>query len=128
MKCIRVLILISVFSTNAFAQGSASGCLLSDNRVYTSYTSLLGARLYASGPSISLSPNYCSWSGPKSVNCNVCFGAINAAGLLCIGGPVLQGHQGFYTMVECSIDDYSWALSAFAAALGLIFIRKRKIT
>ncbi|RZK36804.1 MAG: hypothetical protein EOO90_26660 [Pedobacter sp.] len=122
-----VLIFVSIFSYNALAQGSASGCLLNDNRVYTSYTSLLGARLYASGPSIALSPNYCSWSGPKIVTCNVCFGAINAVGLLCIGGPVLQGHEGVYTMVECNLDDYSWALGASAAFVGFFVIRKRKI-
>lgn len=119
------LLLIFITSICSFAQGTADGCLLSDNRVYTSYTSLLGARLYSGSPYASLSPNYCSWTASSTVSCNVCFGSINALALLCVGGPVLSGQQAVYTMVQCNLDDYSWTFGAAASIFGIFVIRRR---
>lgn len=125
MKFLCLIILIFI-SFDLHAQGSADGCLIpSDNKVYTDYTSLLGARLYINNPSVPLSPNYCSWTSSSTVPCNVCFGSINALALLCVGGPVIGGRQGTYTMVQCNLDDYSWALGSTAAFFGFIFIRRR---
>lgn len=122
---IAIILLLSLNRLSAIAQGTVDGCLLSDNLVYTDYTSLLGARLYSSSPSSSLSANYCSWTASSTVSCNVCFGSINALALLCVGGPVVGGQRGVYTMVECNLDDYSWTLGAAAGLFGVFIIRRR---
>ncbi|ARS38492.1 hypothetical protein CA265_01845 [Sphingobacteriaceae bacterium GW460-11-11-14-LB5] len=125
-ECLLAIILLFTLNPlSVTAQGTVDGCLLSDNLVYTDYTSLLGARLYSSTPTTSLSANYCSWTASSTVSCNVCFGAINALALLCVGGPVVGGQRGVYTMVECNLDDHSWVLGAAAGLFGLFIIKRR---
>lgn len=127
-RCLLVIVLLfSLNPVGAFAQGSATGCLLSDNKVYTSYTSLAGLRLYSDSPSAILSSNYCTWTSPSTVPCTVCFGTINAVGLLCIGigSYTVNGQQGTFTMVECNLDDYTWTLGAAAGLFGVFVIRRR---
>ena len=42
------------------------------------------------------------------------------------GSIVATGVKVDYTVVQCPLDDYSWAFGASAAALGVFVIRKRK--
>lgn len=122
-----IVLLVSLKPLGASAQGSVNGCLISDNKVYTGYTELLGARLYSNSSSTVLSNNYCTWTSPSTVPCTVCFGTINALGLLCIGigSYTVNGQQGTFTMVECSLDDHSWFLGVAAGVFGLFVIRRR---
>lgn len=124
MRRFCLLILICLPAIFSFAQGTVDGCLLSDNRVYTSYTSLLGARLYSDSPYTALSTNYCSWTASSTVSCDVCFGSINVLALLCVGS-VSSGQRAVYTMVECNLDDYTWTFGAAAGLFGIFVIRRR---
>ncbi|MDN3586219.1 hypothetical protein QWY86_06045 [Pedobacter aquatilis] len=125
MRRVCLIILMCLTSTYSNAQGTADGCLLPDNRVYTSYSSLLGARLYSGAEFTSLTPNYCSWSASSSSSCNVCFGSINVLALLCVDGPVVSGQRAIYTMVECGLDDYLWTFGAALGLTGIFGIRGR---
>lgn len=128
-RCLFVILLFSLNALNLFAQGSASGCLLPDNKVYTNYSSLAGLRLYSSSSSAVLSNNYCSWTSASTAPCTVCFGTINAAGLLCTGtgAATVTGQEGIFTMVQCDLDDYTWLFGAAASVFGIFMIRKRDI-
>jgi len=131
MKGCVLVAMILLFSLNplgGFAQGSEEGCLISsDNKVYTGYTELLGARLYSNSSSTMLSNNYCTWTSSSTVPCTVCFGTINALGLLCvgIGAYTVSGQQGTFTMVECNLDGHSWLFGAAAGLFGIFIIRRR---
>lgn len=123
MERMRFIGLISIFiliSTTAFAQGSATGCLLPTNRVYTSQ-GLLGT--YNHTPSVGLSTNYCSWTPKTGPDCFVCNTALNVAGL-CLTTST-RGIQGTFTMVICDFDKSSSALLAFSGVMGVMFIRRR---
>jgi len=122
-----ILLFFSLNSLTGFAQGSASGCLLPDNKVYTNYSSLAGLRLYSNSSTVSLSNNYCSWTSASTAPCTVCFGTINAVGLLCIGtgATTVTGQEGIFTMVECDLDGHTLLFGAAASLLGLFIIRKR---
>ncbi|WP_412467673.1 hypothetical protein [Pedobacter sp. KLB.chiD] len=109
-----------------FAQGTASGCLLPDNKVYTTYTSLAGLRLYSNSSSASLSSNYCNWTSASTAPCSVCFGTINAVGLLCVGGTTVNGREGVFTMVECGLDGQTWLFGAAASLFSIFIFRKNK--
>ncbi|WP_293789505.1 hypothetical protein [uncultured Pedobacter sp.] len=126
MKLLCIFLVTMLISLIAFAQGSASGCLLPDNKVYTSYTELAGLKLYSSSSSASLSSNYCSWTSASTVPCSVCFGTINAVGLLCVGGTTVNGREGIFTMVECDLDDQTWLFGAAASLFGIFLIRKKE--
>ncbi|RZK19731.1 MAG: hypothetical protein EOO43_11550 [Flavobacterium sp.] len=127
MKYFRFLLLIvSIFTSfNSLAQ---SGCLLSDGRLFTTYQGGgILPRLYNSSPSISLAPGYCSWGPTSSTSCNVCLGSINVISLVCLGGPVVAGHSGNYTMIQCPIDDYAWLLVLSTASIVLFKIKNNRI-
>lgn len=126
-RCLLVIVLLfSLNSLTVLAQGSANGCLLSDNKVYT-YKPLLSATMYNSSPAISLSDNYCTWTPESTTDCSVCFnGLINALGLcIGLGSNTADGKSGIFTMVECNLDDYSWTLGAAAGLFGVFVIRRR---
>lgn len=127
MKLLCIFWVTILISLSAFAQGSASGCLLPDNKVYTSYTALAGLKLYSDSPSASFSSNYCSWTSASTVPCTVCFGTINAVGLLCVGAgaTTVNGREGTFTMVECDLDGQAWFFGAAAGLFGIFVIRKR---
>jgi len=123
MKRIKFIGLVSLFiliSTITFAQGSATGCLVPSNRVYTSQ-GLLGT--YNNSPSVGLSMNYCSWAPTTGAECYVCNTALNVAGV-CLSAST-RGIQGTFTMVICDFDKSSSALLAFSGVMGVLFIRRR---
>jgi hypothetical protein len=127
---IAIILLFSLNPLGAFAQGPATGCLLSDNKVYTSKP-LLSATMYDPSPATPLSDNYCSWTPVSTTDCSVCFnGLINALGL-CVGldifnpPTIVNGKSGTFTMVECNLDDHSWLLGAVAGLFGMLIIKKR---
>jgi hypothetical protein len=125
-----ILLFFSLNSLTVFAQGSASGCLLPDNKVYTNKPVLSGT-VYDSSTAVSLSANYCSWTPTSSSTCSVCFnGLINALGL-CVSlngnnpANIVYGTSGTFTMVQCDLDDYTWLFGATASLFGIFIIRKR---
>jgi len=120
MRFIGLIIILILISAAVFAQGSATGCLLPTNRVYTSQ-GLLGT--YNNTPSVGLSTNYCSWTPATGAECYVCNTALNVAGL-CLTAST-KGIQGTFTMVICDFDKSSSALLAFSGLMGIMFIRRR---
>lgn len=142
MKGFFFFVLILFISFGAYAQGSATGCLIpSQNIVYqTPEDGLVNAILklllggnpsYSATSGVSLSPNYCSWTPIPSggYTCGVCTNyTLNILGLVtgCQSGAMLEGYVGTYTMVECNLDDHSWLLGAVAGAFGLLVIKRRK--
>lgn len=127
MMLFRYLILggFILISKISFA---AEGCLIAGNTLYTTpglvvSVALVGDVRTYSGPTVSISPPAC----PRATNIK----PITGVGVLklCIVGLTI-GDIVTYDMlnppIQCNLDDYSWALGASAAALGLIVIRKRK--
>ncbi len=129
MKLLFIFLVTTLISLRTLAQGSATGCLLPDNKVYTNYSSLSGLRLYSNSTSTTLSSNYCRWTSASTAPCTVCFGTINAAGLLCMGNgaTTVSGQEGVFTMVQCDLDGHTWLFCAAAGLFGILIIRKRNI-
>lgn len=98
------------------------GCLLPNNRVYTSQ-GLLG--YYTASVSTPLSNNYCSWTPQTGPGCSVCNGPLDFLGT-CIIGTYTNGiYSNNFQMVLCNLDDYSWTLGAAAGLFGIFVIRRR---
>ncbi|WP_316782875.1 hypothetical protein [Pedobacter frigiditerrae] len=115
----------SLLTTSTFSQGSATGCLLPDNRVYTP-TGLLGG--YSSNVSTGLSSNYCSWTPTSGSPCQVCIGFLSGLTGLCLSGNYMTGGiSGTFTMVACPLDDYLPILTLIAAGTGAYYIARKKI-
>ena len=128
-----LLFLLIFFTSRLMGQGSATGCLIPfEQRVYPNNSLNLlanGNQIFLDTNPKSLSANYCSWTpNSTSITCSVCSGlGLCLSGIcVCLGTPK-SGFVGTFSMVICPLDDYSWALGASAAALGLIVIRKRKL-
>lgn len=136
--CFLALIFLTPFFS--CAQGSATGCLITSTKiVYTTKENALinnvlklllgGNDSYISTSGVPLSNNYCFWTPTPtgSFDCGVCTNYTINLGLVtgCQAGAMLQGYAGSYTMVQCNLDDYSWALGAAAGLLGVFVIRKR---
>ncbi|MCZ4221822.1 hypothetical protein [Pedobacter rhodius] len=128
LKVILFILLIFSLEKKSVAQGTATGCLLPDNKVYTSPTTVLGTTIYSNTPSVSLSTNYCTWTAPSTTSCNVCTGSLNLISLVCLGGPVVQGQEGVFTMVECPIDNITWLILFVSGFFGIAAIKKMGIT
>ena len=137
---ISVVLLMLFFSTlNAFA---LDGCLVGNTIYSTRTTSAIQVDLLANGMNVFKSDfpvgiNNCI-TGTIQGTCQVCHGN-PSVGLNILGVKVLVCTLGldlfrrvdngvYYSsyVLECDLDDYSWALGASASALGLIVIRKRK--
>ncbi|RZK35224.1 MAG: hypothetical protein EOO90_29535 [Pedobacter sp.] len=127
MKLSKIILVICLcFYAPLYSYGQ-DGCLLPSKTLYTSYSSLLGVRMYYNSPSTPLSGGYCSWEASSTVSCNVCMGSINVLSLLCIGGPVVSGERGNYQMIPCSIDEYASIFTLIAAGAGAYYIYRKKI-
>ncbi|MBO9673035.1 MAG: hypothetical protein J7577_06300 [Sphingobacteriaceae bacterium] len=136
MKNFCFFILIFLIPTFSYAQGSATGCLITDggannNKVYTSKTVNLltgGYALYNNAPSISLSTDYCSWQTVSATGntCGVCsLLGVCALGVCACLGTTSYGFEGEFNMVACNLDDYTWTLGAAAGLFGIFIIRNR---
>jgi len=117
-----LLICFSLVSLTAFSQGSETGCLLPNNRVYTN-KGILGT--YFSSPSTGLSTDYCSWSPNSGPICYVCNGTLNIFGV-CLTATT-QGVEGTFTMVACSLDDYVNIFALLIASTGAYYITRKAI-
>jgi hypothetical protein len=117
-----LVISFSLISLTTFSQGSETGCLLLNNRVYTN-KGLLGT--YFNNASTGLSTNYCSWTPTTGPTCYVCNGGLNILGA-CLSGTT-SGVEGTFTMVACPLDDYLPILTLLAAGTGAYYIYRKKI-
>lgn len=121
MKKMIACVLVSIFvSIYAHAQGSATGCLLPNNRVYTNPGAIIPTYYY-SNFYVELSDNYCSWTPSTGPACTVCFGGLNVLGV-CLGSTGVAGVQGTFTMVPCDLDGKSPIILLLACILGVRFI------
>ena len=131
MKSIIVVILLQ------FAlvwQGIAQECLITHpgsqyNYVYPSASLNLLTGGYVMYNNTMSSYSECGWTavGVTGKACGVC----NAIGLCVAGicacvGTLYTGYEASsFTVVNCSIDNYSWALPIIAALFSYISIRRR---
>jgi len=131
-RCLLVIVLLfSLNSLGAFAQGSATGCMIPSEQIVYPNSALKvlsnGNAIYLDTSPRSLDPNYCYWTPPSTASqCTVCAG-LGACVLnicLCVGGQK-SGYVGDFTMVECNLDGYSWTLGAAAGLFGVFVIRRR---
>lgn len=123
--CFLVLILKS--------GNAAQGCLVND-RMYTSFgINILSEPIFTTATYVD--GNGKCWSGVSGV-CKVCDGTISLSvgGLLiCLGdllgprtGNVYQGEYfSSYSIIDCPLDDYTWAITLASGTFGLIMIRRR---
>ena len=135
IKLYLVIIISLLHATKSFAQ--LIGCEIGS----TIYTTLNGnldvgvtvvvpitvsVRNY-DNPALSTLPNAC----PRATNIIPLNGGLAVTLCVANGNLLPLGRTVTYTRldppVQCDLDDYSWALGASAAALGLIVIRKRKL-
>ena len=121
------LLFLSGITFKSFAQGSASGCLLPNNTVYSN--DFMGSASYYeyNSPFTPLSNNYCSWTPSSTgVSCSVCANYINLGifGYLPVG--CTTGIKGNFTMVECPLDDDIMILIGFSLLI-FPYLFKRKI-
>ncbi|TCC92240.1 hypothetical protein EZ428_10970 [Pedobacter frigiditerrae] len=112
----------SLISLTAFSQGSATGCLLPNNIVYTS-KGILGT--YYNNVFTGLSTNYCSWTPVTGPTCLVCNGGLNVFGV-CLSGTT-SGVEGTFTMVACPLDDYAGVFALIAAGTGACYLYRKKM-
>lgn len=134
-KCITLLFCL-ICTNDLFAQSPATGCLLSDNRVYTDDWTSSSSTYYHDSPFNSLPANRCSWS--LTSGGSVCYVASGrtyvCVGFLCLGAsyyvydnPIRQGVKGAFTAsaVGCPLDDYIPFLLLVSGGLGF-FVLKNK--
>lgn len=131
------LIILFLICSCLTSKAQTTGCLLPDNSVYTSKVDpgLLNAALalllgstpaYYNSPSTPLSAQ-CSWAATTStVACKVCPGSYNTFLGLITGCSVsfVDGVEGTFVM-DCDIDQYTWALIFGGSVLGFYLIRRK---
>lgn len=112
------------------AQGSRTGCLLPDNKVYTVTT--VGLYKFNSNTGVvALSLGYCNWTPTGGITCTVCFdnnGAYNNGGNC--GGSSTNEQSGVYntfTMVLCPLDDHIAFLALLISVFGFFHLRIKKL-
>jgi hypothetical protein len=108
MKKGLLLVCCLFMCMNLSAQGSKTGCLLSDNKVYTTTTAGL-YKFNSNTGVVALSSGYCSWTPTGGIPCTVCFdqnGAYNGGGNCSGSGNVQSGVYNTFTMVLCPLDNY----------------------
>ena len=126
MKIIVLIFGVLFISSNSFAQGTETGCLLPNNLVYTSQ-STKGPKYYRQSPSTPLSINYCSWTPSiTGTPCTVCNGSVNNGNGSC-SGTTSNGYKGTFTMVLCPIDE-SYAFILVGILISIISFRKIKLS
>lgn len=116
-----------------------TGCLLPNNTLYTAQVDpgllnvvlalLVGSTpIYYASPNVSLTdPGTCYWTATTgTVACKVCPGSYNSVAGLLTGCSVsfVDGLQANYVM-DCDIDDHTWALVLGTSALGVYLIRRK---
>ena len=126
MKIILIIFGVLFISSNSFAQGTATGCLLPNNLVYTSQSNK-GPKYYRQSPATSLTVNYCSWTpSTTGTSCTVCFGKVNNGNGSCSGTTTI-GYAGTFTMVQCPIDE-SYGFILVGMLISIISFRKIKLS
>lgn len=132
------LILLFLICSSLVSKAQTTGCLLPDNKVYTAEVDpgLLNAALalllgstpaYYNSPSTSLSGPECSWiATTTTITCKVCPGTYNTFLGLITGCSVsfVDGVEGTFIM-DCDIDQHTWALIFGGSALGFCLIRRK---
>ncbi|MFC3363608.1 hypothetical protein ACFOG5_10550 [Pedobacter fastidiosus] len=71
----------------------------------------------------------CGWA-PVAVTgkaCGVCsFLGLCAAGICACLGTIYTGYEASsFTIIDCPLDDYTWAITLASGTFGLIMIRRR---
>ena len=128
------LIMIMMSSFASFAQ--LTGCEIG-NTIYTSLNGnldvgvtvivpiVVSVRNY-NNPQLSTLPNAC----PRATNINPVDGGLALTLCVANGNLLPLGRTVTYSRldppIQCNLDDYSWALGASAAALGIFVIRRMK--
>lgn len=141
MKTVKLTLLLLVVLVGSLK--AQSGCLVPGGEVYTQpETDLVnviivllfgpayrGTPTNQYGPCINKVQN--AYLPDNSRNCRVCrgggFTVVIPGVLATCGTPTIDGKIATLQVIQCDLDDYSWAFGASAAALGLILIRKRKL-
>ena len=135
MKNIIFVLLFSYINFSAFAD---TGCRLTNGSIHSPQTgnALLGATLipfhlgivipFYNSPTVSTGYGTCpSYAGNIMNTGRTCTTqAISILGLGIVAQN--QGQEVSFSLIECSLDDYSLGLVAFAGALGLIMIKRRE--
>ncbi|MFC4211333.1 hypothetical protein ACFOWA_09085 [Pedobacter lithocola] len=133
-----LLILLASYFQKSFAQ---TGCLVSSNNtVYTVQDNSLGSLLTTifgnpvylpnpNEPSVSacVSNSQFRWVG-ASQNCTVCpQGYATVLGTVTgCNGVRLTGIVANRTVVQCNLDDYSWAFGSIASIFAFFMIRRTR--
>ncbi|KQS36110.1 hypothetical protein ASG14_11800 [Pedobacter sp. Leaf194] len=104
---------------------AVDGCLLPNNIVYRSATLFnhLGLETFQRGGlQTALSANNCSWTPKTGSACYVC---ATITGLACSDMASVGIRSTNFQMVQCNLDNYTFALSAAAGLCGMLIIRKQ---
>lgn len=126
MRIILLIFSILFVSSNTFAQGTKTGCLLPNNIVYTSQSNK-GPKHYRQSPATPLSINYCSWTpSTTGTSCTVCIGSVNNGNGNC-SGTIQNGYKGTFTMVACPIDE-SYGFIIVGILISIFSFRKIKLS
>lgn len=115
-----LIMLMFLFTLNCYSQGTATGCLLPNNRVYTSEGMF---NVYRNDPSTGLSVDYCRWTPNSGVRCDVCNGMLNVEGMCLVGST--PGIENTFSMVHCPIDSNVYILILIIAGTGGYFISRK---
>lgn len=133
-------LIIFVFTTHL--SRAQTGCLVAGGNVYTVEEGALvnvilgllvgpgykGSPINQYGPCVNNSQYV--YIADNLRNCRVCTGAgftITVPGVVVTcSSTIFNGKIATSQIINCPLDDYSWALGASIAAFGIFVIRKRK--
>lgn len=138
MKKWMMILILAMLSFETFSQ--TNGCRVPNGDVYitpeTSAVNVILALIIGPGykgtpvPTISTCVlNQQTIYTQGSSNCRVCPGiGFSVVGLAVVcGQPTIDGKIATSAIVNCNLDDHSWALGLAAGALGLFVIRRKKL-
>ncbi|PWS26428.1 hypothetical protein DHW03_16745 [Pedobacter yonginense] len=134
MKIFVILLIFSLFNFVFMDKANSQECLITQagpayNRVYTSpNVNVLagGYAMYNATPSMY---SECGWTpvGITGKACGVCsFLGVCVGGTCACLGTIYTGYEASsFTIIDCPIDNYTWAFALSSAVMGVFMVRKR---
>jgi len=135
MKMLKLFLVVFILFTSNLVY-AAEGCLVT-NRMYTSKATITIFSDPVFTTTFYTDANGKCWSPVSSGSCQVCNGIVSVGALnilICLpdlfagkNGAVYNGsYYASFAVVDCNLDDYSWALGLGAGVFGFILIKRRQ--
>ncbi|TBO42173.1 hypothetical protein [Pedobacter kyonggii] len=128
MKKLKHLFIILSLLAIPFAGKSQTGCYVaSENKIYFPVVSILTLNVALLSNSHSTTCPAGSTSAtqvyiPSPTGSAACSIVVSLTNLTILNSGVMRG----YTITNCNLDDYSWALGLGAGVFGFVLIKRRQ--